>query len=64
MDHRVYFPDWLTRSAGRARVLGARNVPILKTEKIGEWVSKRDEWVLANSDTFSRRQIFIYKMEG
>ena len=58
------FPTGLREARGERVFSGARNVPILKTEKIGEWVSKRDEWVLANSDTFSRRQIFIYKMEG
>jgi hypothetical protein len=57
------FPTGLHEARGERVLSGARNVPILKSEKIGEWVSTRDEWVLANSDEFSRRQISIEKTE-
>jgi hypothetical protein len=53
------FPAGSCEARGERVYEGARNVPILKSQKIGETISHRDEWVLANSDAFSRRQIFV-----
>jgi transcription initiation factor TFIID subunit TAF12 len=62
-DHPVYFPGWLTRSEGERAVHRrkerANSVQKKKSIETSNSVSLRDENVLANSDGFSRRQIFV-----